>query len=83
VKYRSVVVVLADMIWIQSFMHEFRISSPTPQLYCDNLSVVQLAANPILHSRSKHFELDLYEIIFLLRVSLSFTYHHRFKLQTF
>ena len=29
-------------------------------LYCDNVGAVLLAANPILHSRSKHFELDLH-----------------------
>jgi len=29
-------------------------------IYCDNLSVVFLAANPIMQSRTKHFELDLY-----------------------
>ena len=31
-----------------------------PLVYYDNLSVVMLAANPILHSKSKHFELDLH-----------------------
>ena len=29
-------------------------------IYCDNLSTVLLSANPILHSRTKHLELDLY-----------------------
>ena len=29
-------------------------------LYCDNMSAVLLVANPILHSKSKHFELDLH-----------------------
>ena len=29
-------------------------------IYCDNMSTVLLAANPILHSKSKHFELDLH-----------------------
>ena len=27
-------------------------------MYCDNASTVLMAANPMLHSRSKHFELD-------------------------
>jgi len=59
-EYRSVATALTDMIWIQSLLNELRISSTTPRLYCDNLSDVQLAANPIMHSRSKHFELDLH-----------------------
>lgn len=32
----------------------------TPVLWCDNLSTVLLAANPVLHARTKHIELDLY-----------------------
>ena len=31
-----------------------------PRIYCDNLGVVHLAANPVMHSRTKHFELDLH-----------------------
>ena len=31
-----------------------------PSIYCDNQSTVLLTANPILHNRSKHFELDLH-----------------------
>ncbi|XP_057718393.1 uncharacterized mitochondrial protein AtMg00810-like [Arachis stenosperma] len=31
-----------------------------PLMYCDNLSAVLLAANPILHLKSKHFEIDLH-----------------------
>ena len=33
---------------------------PFQEVWCDNLSTVQLAANPILHARTKHVELDLY-----------------------
>lgn len=31
-------------------------------VWCDNLSIVALLANPILHSGTKHMELDLYFI---------------------
>lgn len=31
-------------------------------VWCDNISIVALLANPILHSRTKHMELDLYFI---------------------
>lgn len=38
---------------------ETEVAQPvTPEMYCDNLSVVHLTANPALHSRSKHFEID-------------------------
>ena len=29
-------------------------------MWCDNLSIVLLSANPVLHARSKYIELDLY-----------------------
>ncbi|RVX23193.1 Retrovirus-related Pol polyprotein from transposon RE1 [Vitis vinifera] len=32
--------------------------SLAPVLYCDNLSTTYLAANPVLHSRAKHVEID-------------------------
>ena len=32
----------------------------TPIIWCDNLSTIHLSANPVLHARSKHIELDLY-----------------------
>ena len=31
-----------------------------PVIWCDNQSTVLLVANPILHARTKHIELDLY-----------------------
>ncbi|KAK4276114.1 hypothetical protein QN277_019103 [Acacia crassicarpa] len=31
-----------------------------PRVFCDNLSAVLMTANPILHARTKHLELDLH-----------------------
>ena len=31
-----------------------------PTILCDNLSIVLLATNLVLHNRAKHFELDFY-----------------------
>lgn len=60
-EYHSLAAVTAELTWLQSLLTELRfpLSAP-PRVYCDNLSAVLLAANPILHSRTKHFELDLY-----------------------
>ena len=41
-------------------MTELRLPTSTPRLYSDNMGVVQLTANPVMHSWSKHFELDLH-----------------------
>jgi len=59
-EYRGIVVVLTDIIWLQSLLSELRISTSVPKVYSNNLGVVLLSTNPILHSKTKHFELDLH-----------------------
>ena len=41
-------------------MAELQVPVAVPMVYCDNVGAMLLAANPVLHSRAKHFELDLY-----------------------
>lgn len=53
--------VAAELVWLTSLFSNFRISLPKPPIiWCDNLSVVYLSANPILHSKTKHVELDIH-----------------------
>jgi histone deacetylase 1/2 len=59
-EYRSLAACTADLLWIQSLLHVLRVPTLTPTLYCDNNSAVMLAHNPVLHSRTKHMELDLF-----------------------
>ena len=60
-EFRSLAAIIADLTWIQSLLLELKHPCPaSPSVFCDNISAVQLAANPVLHNRTKHFELDLY-----------------------
>jgi len=59
-EYRSIAAVLTEVIWICSLLHELHISTGQPKLFSDNLGAVLLSANPVMHSRTKHFELDLH-----------------------
>ena len=59
-EYRGIAAVLTDIIWLQSLLSELRIFTSVPNVYSDNLGAVLLSANPILHSKTKHFELDLH-----------------------
>ncbi|PNX94499.1 retrovirus-related Pol polyprotein from transposon TNT 1-94, partial [Trifolium pratense] len=52
-EYRSMANTTADLLWIQSLLHELHVPFHTPTLLCDNLSAVSLAHNPVLHSRTK------------------------------
>ncbi|XP_061357895.1 uncharacterized mitochondrial protein AtMg00810-like [Gastrolobium bilobum] len=61
VEYRCLAATVAELTWIQYLLSELCIQLPRPPtLYCDNLSAVLLTPNPIFHSRTKHFELDLH-----------------------
>jgi hypothetical protein len=57
---RSLAQVSAEIIWLQSLLKELKIPIKVPHIFCDNLSVVSLAHNPVLHSRTKHMELDIF-----------------------
>lgn len=44
-----------------SLLQELQVSSiDTPTIWCDSSSAVAVAANPVLHSKFKHVELDLF-----------------------
>ena len=58
-EYRGIANAVAELSWIESLLHELQVHlSFPPTLYCDNLSATYLAANPVLHSRAKHVEID-------------------------
>jgi histone deacetylase 1/2 len=59
-EYRSMANTTSELLWIQSLLRELQVPFYTPTLLCDNLSAVSLAHNPVLHSKTKHLELDIH-----------------------
>ncbi|GAU31266.1 hypothetical protein TSUD_153410 [Trifolium subterraneum] len=59
-EYRSLAQATADVLWVQTLLKELTVPFTTPTIYCDNQSAVLLAHNPILHSRTKHMEIDVF-----------------------
>ncbi|XP_068466265.1 uncharacterized mitochondrial protein AtMg00810-like [Phaseolus vulgaris] len=59
-EYRSIAAALAEIKWVSNLLQELSISFPTPKIYSDNLGAVLLTANPIMHFKTKHFDLDLH-----------------------
>lgn len=49
----------SEIIWLRGLLTELGFSQqqPTP-LHADNTSVIQIAANPVYHERTKHIEVD-------------------------
>lgn len=74
---RALARTVAEIMWIKSLLQELRAwqQNHTPTVYCDNVSTILMSANPVLHSKTKHVELD----IFFVREKLQqkeFVVHH-------
>ena len=59
-EYRALANTAAEVLWVQSLLQELHIPFQAPRILCDNMSTVALTHNPILHTRTKHMELDLF-----------------------
>ena len=60
-EYRIFALALAEVTWIQILLSELQVRHTTPVwFFYDNMRTVALAHNPILHSKTKHMELDLF-----------------------
>lgn len=58
-EYRAMSFIAAELAWLQQLLLELHIKSTEPPLLlCDNLSAIFLSSNPVVHRRSKHFEID-------------------------
>lgn len=68
--------IAADVTWIQQVLEELAVaSSMPPVIWCDNLSAIALASNPIFHARTKHVEID-YHFIQEKVLSKQLVVHH-------
>jgi hypothetical protein len=62
-EYRSMALATAELYWIRMLFKELGIDiSSTPTLWCDNISAIALASNPVFHARTKHVEIDYHFI---------------------
>ncbi|MED6162450.1 hypothetical protein PIB30_118973 [Stylosanthes scabra] len=60
-EYRALAAMFTEVQWLLNLLTELRTPClQPPTVFCDNLSAVHLAYNPVLHNRTKHFELDIY-----------------------
>ncbi|GJR22329.1 ribonuclease H-like domain-containing protein [Tanacetum coccineum] len=60
-EYRGVANAVAGTSWICNLLRELHTPLFTATLvYCDNVSVVYMSANPMQHQRTKHIEIDIH-----------------------
>ena len=52
-KYRSMATT-CELVWL---LKDLNVNHSKPELlYCDNQAAIHIAANPVLHERTKHIE---------------------------
>ncbi|XP_058201268.1 uncharacterized mitochondrial protein AtMg00810-like [Rhododendron vialii] len=62
-EYRALAQAAAELSWLVMLLRDLGISVASPPvLWCDNLSAIALASNPVFHARSKHIEVDYHFI---------------------
>jgi hypothetical protein len=60
-EYRAVAHAVAEAVWIRQLLVELqRPVQRATIVYCDNISAVYMAANPVQHRRTKHIEIDIH-----------------------
>ncbi|GKA92479.1 ribonuclease H-like domain-containing protein [Tanacetum coccineum] len=60
-EYRAMKSVTCEVMWILKILAELKVNTSLPvPLHCDNSSAIQVAANPVFHERTKHFEIELF-----------------------
>lgn len=59
-EYWALAHITSALLWIESLLAELHLDYHTPTLPCENLSVVLLFHDIVLHARTKHIKLDIY-----------------------
>ncbi|XP_020684128.1 uncharacterized protein LOC110100800 [Dendrobium catenatum] len=68
VEYRALASATSDVLWLRRLLVDFDAAQTSPtNIFCDNISAMTLANNPVFHARTKHIEIDYHFIIHHIR----------------
>ncbi|XP_021991814.1 uncharacterized mitochondrial protein AtMg00810-like [Helianthus annuus] len=60
-EYRSMCSATCEILWFTNILRELGINVNLPvTLRCDNTTAISIAANPVFHDKTKHFEVALF-----------------------
>ncbi|GJR85977.1 ribonuclease H-like domain-containing protein [Tanacetum coccineum] len=66
-EYRGVVNVVAETTWLRNLLRELHYPLSTATLvYCDNVSAVYMSVNPVQHQRTKHIEINIHFVRYMV-----------------
>lgn len=58
-EYMSLAIVAYELYWLRILFKELHFPILfDPLIWCDNVSALSLASNPVFHARTKHIEVD-------------------------
>jgi hypothetical protein len=62
-EYRAMSQGLSEMLWVRNLLSELKVlKNSCINVWCDNVSAINLAYNPVQHDRTKHIEIDRFFI---------------------
>uniref|UniRef100_A0A2N9GMI3 Reverse transcriptase Ty1/copia-type domain-containing protein n=1 Tax=Fagus sylvatica TaxID=28930 RepID=A0A2N9GMI3_FAGSY len=62
-EYRALASASAELCWLRALIKDLGIYLYDPPiLWCDNVSALAIASNPVFHARTKHIEVDFHFI---------------------
>ncbi len=62
-EYRGATIVTCEVVWLQKLLLDLgQLRDALVVIYCDNISSILLANNPIYHARTKHIEVHYHFI---------------------
>jgi hypothetical protein len=62
-EYRGAAIAACEVVWLQKLLSDLGQSVDAPVvIYCDNISSILLANNPVYHARTKHIEVHYHFI---------------------
>ncbi|XP_050125722.1 uncharacterized mitochondrial protein AtMg00810-like [Malus sylvestris] len=61
-EYWQLAYIAAELSWLRSLFRNLHLHLICPTIWCDNISSIALASNPVFHSRTKHLEVDYHYV---------------------
>ena len=75
-EYRAMTLTTCEVVWLSSLLKDLGIKQlTTAKLHCDNKVALAIAANHVLHERTKHVEIDCHFIRDNIKAGLLTTSH--------
>nr|GEW05343.1 hypothetical protein [Tanacetum cinerariifolium] len=60
-KYRTMASATCEVMWILKVLKDLGLNGLDPDtLFCENKFAIQIAANPVMHEKTKHFDIDVH-----------------------